>query len=90
MNEAATFGGEVGPVEGDFAAHNRCVLPFRTGDNDDARGRQPENCGRAMGEPLRPVQGSVWNHLKRQFFLLHPAAVLNIDGLRFPMGLPFV
>jgi bacterioferritin-associated ferredoxin len=32
-------------------------------------------------------QGSVWNHLKRRFFLLHPAAVLNIDGLRIPDGL---
>ena len=35
MNEPATFGGEIGPVEGDFATHNPCVLPFRAGGNDD-------------------------------------------------------
>jgi hypothetical protein len=33
--------------------------------------------------------GSVWNHLKRRFFLLHPAAVFNIDGTAYRRALPF-
>jgi hypothetical protein len=31
MNEPATFGGEIGPAEGDFATHNPCVSLFRAG-----------------------------------------------------------
>jgi bacterioferritin-associated ferredoxin len=31
-------------------------------------------------------QGSVWNHLKRRFFLLHPVPILNIDGPASPKG----
>jgi bacterioferritin-associated ferredoxin len=31
-------------------------------------------------------QGPVWNRLKRGFFLLHPATILNTDGSASPKG----
>jgi hypothetical protein len=30
---------------------------------------------------------AVWNRLKTRFFLLHPAAALNIDGAASPEGM---
>jgi bacterioferritin-associated ferredoxin len=56
----------------------------------------PAGAGRPVFLPvktvfLEPFQAAwtVWNRLKRRFFLLHPAAVLNIDGIASPWGCRF-
>jgi bacterioferritin-associated ferredoxin len=41
-------------------------------------------------DSFQGVLGSVWNHFKRRFFLLPPAAVLSIDGFASPKGLSAV
>jgi hypothetical protein len=44
---------------------------------------------RGFGSRFNLPQGSVWNRLKRRFFLLHPAAAFNIDGIAYRRALPF-
>jgi hypothetical protein len=94
MNELATFGSESWPKIDGFAAHNPGSAVIR--DKGNRNNRRFRRCRRWQSGRLRTVgafrfsEASVWNHLKRRFFLLHPAAVLNIDGLRIIDGLAFL
>ena len=79
MNGVATFDDERWPSRVFFATHHR-ARPCRGKDRDFDLSQW------RFLDSFQGALGLIWNHLKRRFFLLHPAAVLNIDGPASPKG----